>query len=135
MSMVPRKWPIGLPLNPYSIPMDDPPDIPGAICNFAMPDQSTRERYLWVRDFHPHEAGSPHPYIMYLVILAQDTSHLRVSTEACTMWGQVHAIVLCNPHAVAKQADFSETRSAHGHGVRVGHACRWWTTWSGRVST
>ena len=49
MSMVPRKWPIGLPLNPYSIPMDDPPDIPGATCNFAMPDQSTRERYLWVR--------------------------------------------------------------------------------------
>ncbi len=49
MSMVPKKWPSGLPLNPYSIPMDDPPDIPGAICNFAMPDQSTRERYLWVR--------------------------------------------------------------------------------------
>ena len=49
MSMVPKKWPIGLPLNPNGIPMDDPPQIPGGICNFAMPDRSTRERFLWVR--------------------------------------------------------------------------------------
>ena len=49
ISMVPKKWPSGLALNGYSIPMDDPPRIPGAICKFAMPDQSTRDRYLWVR--------------------------------------------------------------------------------------
>ena len=47
-SMVPKKWPTGLPLNGYSLPMDDPPSIPGATCNFAMPDHSTRDRYLWV---------------------------------------------------------------------------------------
>ncbi len=47
-SMVPKKWPTGLPLNGYSLPMDDPPSVPGAICNFAMPDSSTRDRYLWV---------------------------------------------------------------------------------------
>ena len=49
MSMVPKEWPAGLALNGYSIPMDDPPQVPGDICNFAMPDQSTRDRYLWVR--------------------------------------------------------------------------------------
>ena len=47
-SMVPKKWPTGLPLNGYSLPMDDPPSVPGATCNFAMPDRSTRDRYLWV---------------------------------------------------------------------------------------
>ena len=57
MSMVPKKWPNGLPLNPYGIPMDDPPEIPGAICNFAMPDHSTRERYLWVRLWKPLQQG------------------------------------------------------------------------------
>lgn len=49
MSMVPKEWPTGLALNENSIPMDDPPQVPGGICNFAMPDQSTRDRYLWVR--------------------------------------------------------------------------------------
>jgi hypothetical protein len=49
MSMVPKKWPTGLPLNGYSLPMDDPPQVPGGTCNFAMPDDSTRDRYLWVR--------------------------------------------------------------------------------------
>ena len=29
-SMVPKKWPTGLPLNGYSLPMDDPPSVPGA---------------------------------------------------------------------------------------------------------
>ena len=47
-SMVPKMWPTGLPLNGYSLPMDDPPQVPGATCNFAMPDYSTRDRYLWV---------------------------------------------------------------------------------------
>ena len=48
MSMVPNKWPTGLPLNGYGLPMDDPPQVPGGTCNFAMPDDSTRDRYLWV---------------------------------------------------------------------------------------
>ena len=47
-SIVPKKWPTGLPLNGHSLPMDDPPSVPGATCNFAMPDSSTRDRYLWV---------------------------------------------------------------------------------------
>jgi hypothetical protein len=48
MSMVPKKWPTGLPLNGFSLPMDDPPQVPGGTCNFAMPDDSTRDRYVWV---------------------------------------------------------------------------------------
>lgn len=58
LSMVPKKWPSGLPLSPYSIPMDDPPQISGATCNFAMPDSSTRERYLWVRHRNALRGGS-----------------------------------------------------------------------------
>ena len=58
-SMVPKKWPTGLPLSGYSLPMDDPPSVPGATCNFAMPNSSTRDRYLWVMPATACTAASP----------------------------------------------------------------------------
>lgn len=47
-SMVPRILP-KLPVSKYGLPNDDAPQVPGHICNIAMPGQSTRSRYLWVR--------------------------------------------------------------------------------------
>ena len=47
-SMVPRTLP-KLRLSKYGLPNDDPPQVPGSICNIAMPNQSTRARFLWVR--------------------------------------------------------------------------------------
>ncbi len=46
-SMVPRTLP-KLRLSKYGLPNDDPPQVPGSICNIAMPNQSTRARFLWV---------------------------------------------------------------------------------------
>lgn len=46
-SMVPNSFP-KLPRSPYGLPNDDPPVVPGKICNIAMPDRDTRKRLLWV---------------------------------------------------------------------------------------
>ncbi|EIE23036.1 hypothetical protein COCSUDRAFT_63419 [Coccomyxa subellipsoidea C-169] len=46
-SLVPKKLP-NMKLAQYRLPNDDPPRVPGSICNIAMPGQSTRARYLWV---------------------------------------------------------------------------------------
>ncbi|CAL8465540.1 g5076 [Coccomyxa elongata] len=46
-SMVPRILP-KLPVSKYGLPNDDAPQVPGHVCNIAMPGQSTRARYLWV---------------------------------------------------------------------------------------
>ena len=40
--------------NGLALPNEDPPVVPGGICNIAMPSQSTRVRYLWVRFLAEH---------------------------------------------------------------------------------
>ena len=47
MPQVPARFP-KLSRNKLQLPSEDPPVVPGSICNIAMPSQSTRARYLWV---------------------------------------------------------------------------------------